>query len=440
MANGWPTVTRPGPTSQFRPSGALYAAPSGGYITPGTAFGHRPNLAAPANINRPIGQAGYPALNRLFSWAHKIISQRNKPILIGAGATAAAAVAYGYIHNPPAEQAEGWIAVPGGSSAPEGAVELENGLGWIEPQGGWDLVATMSDADAFGSTTADEWIEYGMGYTRSINPNFSSSYVGDENHPTGFWFYDWSQYIWEHTMYVLANVDLDSPLGRRYGFKHWYQRPVPGTSADALIHHQGAMPSATPKPIFFPNPDIIPQPLPMAVPTVPPELVPPRMPRPNRTRRDPFGVPLRGPRGTSRGRGQPGQGATFVVDPVSGVSTVSEPSGPRQEPPSGTRERKSQAHQNAVQVLGWALAVTEGVDLIEAVHQALPDHLQYSDDPIGMLEDIYQSFNQLDIEQAIYNIVYNQLEDAIIGFIGAGASNSLRNEFNRHTSMINLRA
>lgn len=103
----------------------------------------------------------------------------------------------------------------------------------------------------------------------------------------------------------------------------------------------------------------------------------------------------------------------------------------RRPPRVRDRERKYKMSGRGWNLLGQILlryasrtygGVTEVVDLLSAIYSALPDRLiaSHPDIPKGevipfMLGQIYENFDQIDINEAIYNIAANHIEDAAWG-------------------------
>ncbi|QXP07813.1 MAG: hypothetical protein [Arizlama microvirus] len=95
----------------------------------------------------------------------------------------------------------------------------------------------------------------------------------------------------------------------------------------------------------------------------------------------------------------------------------------RPKPPGrDVKERKFNGPGGAAR-LGYVLAVsafdkvTEAQDFIDAVFEALPDSIQarYGDRPQDRVQAIWNHADQLDVAQAITNVLLNQAEDFIIG-------------------------
>lgn len=101
-------------------------------------------------------------------------------------------------------------------------------------------------------------------------------------------------------------------------------------------------------------------------------------------------------------------------------------------PPKYTKERKFIFTPHANSVVGLlANGLGETADFVNAVYKALPrDVRPYK--RIGALEKaslVYKHFDRLDVQQALLNVVYNQIEDAIYGRIGRAVGRSHRRFF-----------
>lgn len=107
--------------------------------------------------------------------------------------------------------------------------------------------------------------------------------------------------------------------------------------------------------------------------------------------------------------------------PVPGVS-------PQRPPPSGTRERKFRSRNDML--LGAFRAVQKGFhslteyqDAVDAIYEALPKKLRrelkkkYDGEPNVAQKswEIFQNFGQINGGEAMYNLLYNHIEDYVIG-------------------------
>jgi hypothetical protein len=59
-----------------------------------------------------------------------------------------------------------------------------------------------------------------------------------------------------------------------------------------------------------------------------------------------------------------------------------------------------------------------------ALYDALPDEFKpnFRENQVGRLKTLYRHLDKVDIEEAIKNLLVNQLEDNILGRLGRGAS------------------
>lgn len=116
--------------------------------------------------------------------------------------------------------------------------------------------------------------------------------------------------------------------------------------------------------------------------------------------------------------------------------TLPKPDDHRSKPPGpGDKERKVIANVRNGSLVGWLIGtVTESIDFIEAVHKALPKdvRMHWRKDAKGkwrpvkpavdvMLADLYQHFDKLDLNEALKNVLIEQLQDAAVGKLGKRA-------------------
>lgn len=120
-----------------------------------------------------------------------------------------------------------------------------------------------------------------------------------------------------------------------------------------------------------------------------------------------------------RARPLPGVGPTIQIDP--GGITFKPPTH-RPAPPSGrTKERKFIANLPPGTFARIINNITETVDVIDAIHDALPEDCQKGDTPQAKLQDLYNCYHRLDVGQAMINLRNEAAEDKIFGRIGSGA-------------------
>lgn len=110
----------------------------------------------------------------------------------------------------------------------------------------------------------------------------------------------------------------------------------------------------------------------------------------------------------------------------------------REPPKSGDREKKLSANAvSAVLALQRvAHGVTEAIDVIDAVHKALPKKLQakahfngkwYNASPQAKAAAIYANWNAINFNKAVINLIVNDLGDRVIGRSNAAANKALNN-------------
>lgn len=124
----------------------------------------------------------------------------------------------------------------------------------------------------------------------------------------------------------------------------------------------------------------------------------------------------------------PASGGTVTTEyTAQGRRAVSAPPPLRTPPPKGTRERKLRVtNPTFARFLRGVWAYTETVDVIEAVHGALPRGYRRHSDPLGMLQDIFSGIQKMDPGKLAENLITNEIEDRVIGRLSGGAGRALR--------------
>lgn len=85
-------------------------------------------------------------------------------------------------------------------------------------------------------------------------------------------------------------------------------------------------------------------------------------------------------------------------------------------PRRGEKEVKTKLEKALYALLKAALALTEYADFIEALHDALPKHRRTKGADINQKQrDLYFGIKDIDIAQAIANVIENEFEDFLIG-------------------------
>jgi len=101
--------------------------------------------------------------------------------------------------------------------------------------------------------------------------------------------------------------------------------------------------------------------------------------------------------------------------------------GARRPPPRGTKEKKTAAQRAIARAAVIAFAATEWDDLIEAIHDALPKRYQSaSNKPQDKALALWENLEHLDVPQAVVNVIYNQIEDAIVGRVSRAGNSALK--------------
>lgn len=110
-------------------------------------------------------------------------------------------------------------------------------------------------------------------------------------------------------------------------------------------------------------------------------------------------------------------------------------------PPKGTKERKFIMDIPSGSFLGIALNIsTEGLDVLHALYYAIPrEHRNPRKEktPQAKAYALYKHFNNVDVEQALQNLVYNFAEDVVYGGIGKLSGRAQRHAYN--TTGIDIR-
>ena len=95
---------------------------------------------------------------------------------------------------------------------------------------------------------------------------------------------------------------------------------------------------------------------------------------------------------------------------------------------AGVKERKIRLSGPGVQALLGAVGkVTEFCDLVDALHDALPKQFQSrARGCTGRALAVYDHIGRVDIEDALWNIFLNQVEDTAFGFAGKNLGDAAR--------------
>lgn len=101
---------------------------------------------------------------------------------------------------------------------------------------------------------------------------------------------------------------------------------------------------------------------------------------------------------------------------------------PPSKAPPQLKERKVRMSQTAGSVLKMVSELTEAVDFIDALYKALPDsakpryrgtkYVRRVVSPHEKARALFDNFEDLDISDAIYNLIANEIEDQIYGRVG----------------------
>ena len=202
-----------------------------------------------------------------------------------------------------------------------------------------------------------------------------------------------------HWYYPAPN---SSPGNPRYNILSYWWRPGGGANPN-YVPKRSIPRLPRPLPVLDPNnlPIAMPIPLPVPIPTA---LVPYRA-------NDPIGS-------------QRTNGDSRPVVP------------PRRPPPPREKEVKLRAIRGALAIVQAAgHAVTEGLDYLDAIHDALPGKFKakpmfkggqwYSASPQAKADAIWRNFDKIDWNDAIKNLAMNELLDRVLGRANGAADRAL---------------
>lgn len=308
--------------------------------------------------------------------------------------------------------------------------------------GGWQLVCTASG----GPHPAEVFQAFGYpdqgGYTTVCSGTVGldgQGYWNAANDPPSVWNNATNMYnqsVYPFLSFYRARI-----------YQH-YSRPVPEpwNPANPYIATPGRpFPSEFERLAPEISPALLPSLSPYTAPLVMPEQAPDPIPWPLivPARQLPNQFPHLFPR--EGGNHAPGQapielaaksplaGRDIVVAPITGAYIASGSSHALKQAPAGVRERKfilSRSSSTAVKVFWAARAITESIDVIREVHKALPREYQAKRKPLretkkgerrrkpGPLEwaiALWNHWDKVDVEQALINVISNEVEDLVIG-------------------------
>lgn len=172
-------------------------------------------------------------------------------------------------------------------------------------------------------------------------------------------------------------------------------------------------PSPSPDPVAPPAPQPRPRPRPRPRPEPRPEpSVPPLKPWPPTPKPDPlpWWPPVIGP------RPEPG---TDPHPPPAPPPTTRPPMTPRRPPGPRVKERKTKASQGMMNLINFLGDVSEWKDIEDAFYDALPEHLKDKrDDALEKAKKLYQHWNEVDLDTALFNAAFDQIADRVWALLG----------------------
>lgn len=201
---------------------------------------------------------------------------------------------------------------------------------------------------------------------------------------------------------------------------------VPLRPNDPFIYVGGYHPPGDPglQPVQWPQ--VAPKPSPETAPA--PEPVPEPSPRPGKPRPrpepgeppiwrpgvDPLPPLWRPPEIPPVIGGQPGK-PDWTSPPIGGRPPLT----PRRPPGPNVKERKTRASKGLMQVIKFIDDYTEAQDLLNAFYDALPDYLKHKGaSDIEKGKTLYQHWNDVDLDTALFNVVSNEIQDRVWGGLG----------------------
>lgn len=264
-----------------------------------------------------------------------------------------------------------------------------NSLGQVSQMSGWTLQTVCAGG---GPTHYNGSIGTGPWSSTPCFGSFLDSTAVPINAPFPF---SWGRIRFER---LTGTYSSGSPL---YGTISYYHRPARVAAGTRLFRQAQRTPA--PRPVLEPAllPILMPMPLPLPVPLA---LVPHR---------------LNDPLGSQRNNGDKRPRIT-----------------PRQPPPKDTKEKKVRALSGLVGLIqSGGHVLTEALDLLEALHDALPKDYQakavfkggkwWNATPQAKAEAIYNNFDKMNLNDAVKNLIANEIGDRILGRANARVDQAL---------------
>lgn len=222
-------------------------------------------------------------------------------------------------------------------------------------------------------------------------------------------------------------------LNRWYSFQR-FSRDV-GNTSETTENDIGPLvitpPRYLPPEQPFPFPALVPEVVPINVPVadplpIPYRAIPYRAPRPHIP---PGHSPERGPIAVRSPRPRPDEG-TQVWPPTRRRPRARHQ--PRRPGPNLREPKYSAAGAAGAAVVRFLDQFTEGADYIEALWEALPSHAQTKIKgertlPQTMAQDLWNNWDQIDLNEALINLLKNEIEDRAIGTANRRANDAFLN-------------
>lgn len=120
---------------------------------------------------------------------------------------------------------------------------------------------------------------------------------------------------------------------------------------------------------------------------------------------------------------------------------------PNQNPDRGDKERKLKAGPALTKVLRYIGHVTEAADFVDAIYDALPSqyrprykNTKYEKQNVSYrekLQALYDHWDKVEVDQAVYNLIYENAMDRVWGEIGKAGAQVSKNLGHHHGAGIN---
>lgn len=215
---------------------------------------------------------------------------------------------------------------------------------------------------------------------------------------------------------LVARQNPVIPSYTHYTGTYWSRPPASYPDYYVPVGRPWFIPVGQPQPV--PDPWALPIGRPAPSPVAPPYRAIPYRPWP-----DPYAPAERTIRGPAPVRRSPPP--SFEIWPSPGKAR---PRHRREPPEPPVQERKFIATLDGATVLGRSISwLTEGLDFLDSLYDALPDHLRKRDaTPQEKARALRDHFKEIDIPKALENLLKNELEDRFYGLLSRGMARAAR--------------